>query len=380
MSRDSEKPSKLLKRASKKHLAIALFVLAVLLVSSVTQPFEGLIGVISAPTPVVAPDPGCTLANQIVAANSDQPVGRCPAGNGVDVIHLSGDIVLHEPLPIIESEITIVGKGHSISGDEQHRIFQVRNGDLVLEDVTLINGKGESGGAILILIDGKVTLRRSAIHYSEAASGGAIHNRAGDLVVLDSVISHNHAADQGGGIYSNGGLEIKRSSISGNSARDGGGLYSDYRGAFRIVNSTFSGNRGLMQGGAIYISLTWRAELTHVTIKGNVARVGGGVYANDKHTELRNSILTSNSGGNCVAKLEANINNIIADGHCTPLLRGNALLYPSADFEGLFALREGSSAIDAAHSDYCPATDQRGVARPQGGACDIGAYEFVFED
>ena len=37
------------------------------------------------------------------------------------------------------------------------------------------------------------------------------------------------------------------------------------------------------------------------------------------------------------------------------------------------ALLLGSPAIDA--SSACPATDQRGVTRPQGAGCDIGAFE-----
>jgi uncharacterized repeat protein (TIGR01451 family) len=36
---------------------------------------------------------------------------------------------------------------------------------------------------------------------------------------------------------------------------------------------------------------------------------------------------------------------------------------------------EGSPAIDAGTNDGCPATDQRGVTRPQGPRCDIGAFE-----
>jgi len=41
------------------------------------------------------------------------------------------------------------------------------------------------------------------------------------------------------------------------------------------------------------------------------------------------------------------------------------------------ALLDGSPAINAADNALCPATDQRGIARPQpaGGVCDIGAYE-----
>jgi hypothetical protein len=41
------------------------------------------------------------------------------------------------------------------------------------------------------------------------------------------------------------------------------------------------------------------------------------------------------------------------------------------------ALLPGSPAIDAGSADGCPQHDQRGVARPQGAGCDIGAYERV---
>ena len=40
-------------------------------------------------------------------------------------------------------------------------------------------------------------------------------------------------------------------------------------------------------------------------------------------------------------------------------------------------LLAGSSAIDAGNDATCPATDQRGVGRPQGAHCDIGAYEVA---
>jgi hypothetical protein len=39
------------------------------------------------------------------------------------------------------------------------------------------------------------------------------------------------------------------------------------------------------------------------------------------------------------------------------------------------ALLNGSPAIDAANTDVCPATDQRGVARDA--ACDVGSFEYV---
>ncbi|HLY27384.1 MAG TPA: choice-of-anchor Q domain-containing protein, partial [Aggregatilineales bacterium] len=42
------------------------------------------------------------------------------------------------------------------------------------------------------------------------------------------------------------------------------------------------------------------------------------------------------------------------------------------------ALLPGNSAINTGDNSNCPATDQRGVTRPQGGTCDIGAYEYQF--
>jgi hypothetical protein len=39
------------------------------------------------------------------------------------------------------------------------------------------------------------------------------------------------------------------------------------------------------------------------------------------------------------------------------------------------ALLAGSPAIDRADSAHCPATDEIGTTRPQGPACDVGAYE-----
>ena len=75
--------------------------------------------------------------------------------------------------------------------------------------------------------------------------------------------------------------------------------------------------------------------------------------------------------------------NIDNDGSCNLTGAGDqsntdALLGPLADNGGptlTHALGAGSPAIDAAVGSACPAVDQRGVARPQGAGCDVGAYE-----
>jgi hypothetical protein len=99
---------------------------------------------------------------------------------------------------------------------------------------------------------------------------------------------------------------------------------------------------------------------------------------------LRNTIVANSpSGGNCAG--------VISDG-------GGNLQYPGTDCGGTItsadplldpaglqdnggptetiALQVGSPAIDAAASANCPAEDQRGLDRPQGAACDDGAWEM----
>ena len=93
---------------------------------------------------------GCTLADQIIAANTDEPVGACPAGSGADTISLSENLALIAPLPPITSEVTIDGKGNIISGDNRFRIFEIAGGSAVIKNLTLIKGSrlGANGGAI----------------------------------------------------------------------------------------------------------------------------------------------------------------------------------------------------------------------------------------
>ena len=65
-----------------------------------------------------------------------------------------------------------------------------------------------------------------------------------------------------------------------------------------------------------------------------------------------------------------------------PGLNADPLLGPLQDNGGptqTHALLAGSPAIDAALLANCPATDQRGVSRPQGPGCDIGAFELEQE-
>jgi hypothetical protein len=106
---------------------------------------------------------------------------------------------------------------------------------------------------------------------------------------------------------------------------------------------------------------------------------------------LTNTIVANSSGGgDCEGSVNgASSSNLIEDptNACglTNGVNGNLIgldprLDPLADNGGAtltHALQPGSPALDAGANASCPATDQRGLARPQGPNCDIGAVEGV---
>ena len=123
----------------------------------------------------IAVDESCSLFDAITAANADEAVGGCPAGDGADVITLSADVTLAAELPRISSKITVEGGGFSISGNSAYRIFYVEeNGTLRATRLTMQNGRSGPEAAPDLW----------------QGDGGAIYNE-GNLDISDSVLSEN---------------------------------------------------------------------------------------------------------------------------------------------------------------------------------------------
>ena len=153
----------------------------------------------------------CTLADQIIAANTDEPAGACPAGNGADVIRLRQDIRLSAPLPSIKSDIAIDGNGHTISGDSQFRIIDIESGKVVLKYITLADGRnlGEYpegyGGAITLRNSAELILFNATFRNNKARMGGAAASiDASHLYVFESSFLDNEASSKGGAVWRDG--------------------------------------------------------------------------------------------------------------------------------------------------------------------------------
>jgi hypothetical protein len=316
------------------------------------------------------------------------------SGLSDDTIHLVSTLTLSKDVTIdgssLASQIAISGDTDSDTvGDV--RVFSVDTGvTATLDSVTIIKGYASEAGAIYN--EGNLTITNSNISYNSSTGySGAISSNNGSLTITDSTFYVNTAlgSTQGAGaILNNSDMTITGSTFASNTATvdnsKGGAIYNIDPDT-TISNSTFSGNAA-QTGGAIYT--TTSMTIKNSTFSDNSAANAGGLYIDGGTTNLENTIIANSTGGDCINTtigLGTNITNLIEDGSCFPFLSGDPNLGVLASNGGAtqtVALLAGSSAIDAGDDVTCydaPINnlDQRGTTRPNGGHCDIGAYEYV---
>jgi hypothetical protein len=347
-----------------------------------------------------------TNLNNAGVGSLRQAVIDANAAVGADIItfSISGTITLASTLPNITAAggaLTIDGTGQTvtISGNNTVQVAYVDSGAaLTLNNLTIANGSnsGFDGGGIYNN-GGTLTITNSTFSGNSANNGGGgIYNNGGTLTITNSTFSGN-SANSGGGIANGGSVvvSITNSTFSGNSATGlgGGGIYKS-AGTLTITNSTFSGNNANQggTGGGIW-NYNGSLTVTNSTFSGNSASSGaGGIYRSIGTVTLLNTIVVNSTGGNCGGTIINGGNNIedgttcgwgSVNGSMSSII--NPMLGPLAANGGptqTMALLIGSPAIDGVtfnSPNSAPATDQRGVARPQGSGYDIGAYEFMLE-
>jgi CSLREA domain-containing protein len=387
--------------------------------------------VVNSKADIIADDGACTLREAIINANNNDQSGStdCPAGTGDDTISLKGFYQLaiegmYESAARtgdldITDNLTVQGldTGATIDGNSLDRVFDISNGAVVtFSRITIQNGSpymedpqgpGEHGGGGGIAISGStVVVQESTVTGNFASGSGAgIANAGGSLQIENSTISNNRVGDGNGGGIANidGFVRLQNSTIANNTTEfDGGGISNLGGGTVEVVNTTISGNTFFDGSGGGIFNDAGTIILNSSTITGNGCcsgqnyGEGGGIENVAGTVRIQNSIIAGNlaaTNPDCSGQMSSLGNNLIGnsagcdvsqDGTNQSDLVGtqnellNPLLGPLQDNDGVtftHALLPGSPAIDAGSTESCPATDQRGVARPQGAACDIGAFE-----
>jgi len=278
----------------------------------------------------------------------------------------------------------------SLSGNHTTRIFFINSTTLILTHITLTGGNagGEIGGAILNWF-GTLNILYSTISGNNGSSGGAICNAFGTLHILYSTISGNNGSS-GGGIYNRGNLMVTHSVFFDNHANpdNGGAIANAYQGLAEVANSTFYSNTAALFGGAIDNAFDKVITITNSTFSSNNAAYGGAVSQWLCTLTLINTIMANSGGGNCDGTILDGGGNLRwpnTDPSCpNSISYGDPKLGPLADHGGptlTMALLPYSAAINAGIDAVCAAPpvnnlDQRGIPRPQGAHCDIGAFEL----
>jgi predicted outer membrane repeat protein len=354
----------------------------------------------------------------IVTTCDETSLKAALTGGGTVTFACSGTITLTSAITIA-SHTTLDGAGQTviISGNGVARVFYVNSGiTFDLNNLTVTNGKCVScDGGGLYNKSGTVNVTNSTFSGNSVTTyggdGGGIFNDGGALTVTNSAFSGNSAGGYGGGISSKSGtLTVTNSTFSGNSAgMHGGGVYNSSNSstgdicaatpAVTIINSTFSGNTAVTSGGGIRNDSGVMA-ISYSTVTANT---GGVASYNDNFTCTRvgGSIIAGNTGSdvtagdtihrffslghNLIGAAGANVDfsqefNQPGDQTAVAAPKLGALGHYGGTTQTIPPLST-SPAIDAGDDAVCAASpvngfDQRGVARPKGAHCDIGAFEF----
>ena len=121
---------------------------------------------------------------------------------------------------ISDKNITINGNGHTLDGNHTTRVFDILDGNVVLNNILFVNGKSSEGGAI----------------YSEG------HLEINDCIFIDNAANHS-----GGAICAFHSLNVNNCTFINNVGH--GGAIRSYDADVSILDSLFLNNSGY--GGAV---------------------------------------------------------------------------------------------------------------------------------
>lgn len=365
-------------------------------------------------------DAGLVLGGSGAAGERAEVSGLTIASAPVGIAHRGANLGLANGVTL--SDVKLIGNGTGVQFDFRAQLalgnclisgsgadgigrpagpFSGQAVSISVMDSAVVNngGAGIVGFALTLAIVRSTVSGNSGLGISGSFVGSSVTT---DVSVSDSTL----AANGGAGLTNWGtATTITGSTVSDNA---GAGVVIT-QGPAMAWNSTISGNRSPGDGGGFSAGEFFpsQAEFNNVTIADNTADSdgdgggdGGGLHITSGTATLANTIVAGNTDGggeapDCSGSLTAGGYNLIqASAGCVitgdttgNLLGVDPLLGLLRDNGGpthTRSLLPGSPAIDGGNPLGCVdgngqplTTDQRGISRPQLGACDIGAYEFA---
>ena len=338
-----------------------------------------------------------------VGATSTAIQAAINAASSGDSVHVcAGTYSISSRLDVAKS-LTIRGDGASVTTLDGLGTTQI----MIIQDNNLAVN---SGSEITVNVEGL-----GFVNGYAAAIGGNL----GDCTNGDRC---------GGAIFieSESRFSITDSYFRNNSADFIGGAVARFIGNYQtvpgtITNSTFESNTAVFDGGAVATLFGFGLTIESSTFYKNTitSRSAAAVIANFASATINNSTFVDNTGPSGTTVLYGGITvnksiiaqssasmikvcnsgptvsgsrgNLVTDNSCTSVTSSypatpatNSAIVSYADLKlgdlsyrgyvnKTIPLLSGSVALD--FWSGCTGNDQRGISRPQGGSCDVGAYE-----
>ena len=325
----------------------------------------------------ISPGSACTLANAIIASNTNAAAGSCAPGSGGGTINMaSGTYNLPGNLPAISTyPLTIKGTGPAtttINGQGLYNvIYDTNSATLVLENLTITRAGGGNGYAGLIFGGGSMV--NNVAITSPTAGGLYFGTGAGSTVTVHNLAVTNAGGSSGLSINISGGtVNITNTTLY----NDNNGMWvtGNGGGTVNVVNTTIAHN--LSSGRPAGIAVQQVAAGTVVNIKntilsdnyrdGTTSNCGIGLPVNPGTL-----VLPTSTGHNVSSDLTCGFTGSSNQSNVNVHL--GILQYASGTY--VVPITYQSPAFDRGTANGAPASDQRGVTRPQCNGVDIGAFE-----
>ena len=354
------------------------------------------------------PNPAAGTCSLRQLIKFEDELGATP--NPFDLIVVpAGSYSLTKGELLITQSLAIIGAGaRSTSVNQQtpeQRVFKIETPNGGSTPSVFISGLKIAGGTAFenngafggdVYSSAQTILQEDWITEGHAESGGGITNNGGTLAVDRSLVSNNHASQGGGdsgGIQNHGtagspgkraDLVVEDSTIAENDARLGAGVFS--------WSDEVDGNQ------VVIVRSTIADNTTEEEASGPARGPGAGLLVTDGTAEVVGSLFAFN--GEIVGNFTTSNCSVSSPGSITSL-GYNLETGTECGFSATGDLEETSPELTALQNNggntdtiapaptspgvdssptsfpFCGGTDQRGVTRPQGSGCDIGAVELT---
>lgn len=314
-------------------------------------------------------------------------IDASPGDTIVFAAGMNGAILLNTTDLIIDKNLNIAGPGANVLRLEmrlssQRRVVRVTAGTVSISGLSLTGGNfqtastvSKGGSGLLVEAGASVTLNNSMIRKNElcyenngSQINGIVQNH-GTLTINNSSVVANLTCNAVGGIANHGTLTMTNSTVANNTvfidSSGVGGLYN-VSGTTTLLNCTISGNFGTAGNIGGVLREAGTINLMNTIIADNFVDTGTvtNLDVSGAFTSQGNNLIGNATGGS--GFVASDLQNVTPQ--IGAVANGGGTTYT-------VALLSGSPAINAGNNTGSPATDQRGVARPQSGTVDIGAYE-----